>query len=196
MPDAVAVQIKPAATVVLLRDGADGLEVWLQRRASTLAFAAGMYAFPGGAVDATDYDMLMPDDTVLHHAKVWGDRDSTTSSAHIAAAVRETYEESGVQLDPSTLAPWSRWVTPIGQSRRFDARFYLARCPKDQEPQPLTGEVAAGEWFVLQRSVEAHASGALPMWPPTISTLLQLVPFDHVQAAIDDAPKRIEVTAG
>jgi hypothetical protein len=34
------------------------------------------------------------------------------------------------------------------------------------------------------------------MWPPTISTLLELVPFDHVEAAIDDAPTRIEVTAG
>jgi len=196
MPDAVTVQIRPAATVVLLRDGADGLEVWLQQRASTLAFAAGMYAFPGGAVDAIDYDLLIPDDTALHHASVWGDQEPATASAHVAAAVRETYEESGVQLDPATLAPWSRWVTPVGQSRRFDARFYLARCPKGQEPQPLTGEVAAGDWFVLRRAVEAHASGTLPMWPPTISTLLELVPFDHVGAAIDDAPPRIEVTAG
>jgi 8-oxo-dGTP pyrophosphatase MutT (NUDIX family) len=196
MPDAVTVQIRPAATVVLLRDGADGLEVWLQQRASTLAFAAGMYAFPGGAVDAIDYDLLVPDKTALHHASVWGDQDSATASAHVAAAVRETYEESGVQLDPSTLVPWARWMTPIGQSRRFDARFYLARCPKGQEPQPLTGEVAAGDWFVLRRAVEAHAAGALPMWPPTISTLLELVPFDHVGAAIDGAPPRIEVTAG
>jgi 8-oxo-dGTP pyrophosphatase MutT (NUDIX family) len=196
MPDAVTVQIRPAATVVLLRDGADGLEVWLQQRASTLVFAAGMYAFPGGAVDAVDYDLFVPDETALHHATVWGDQDSATASAHVAAAVRETYEESGVHLDPSTLVPWARWVTPVGQSRRFDARFYLARCPKGQEPQPLTGEVAAGQWFVLRRAVEAHAAGTLPMWPPTISTLLELVPFDHVECAIDAAPPRIEVTAG
>jgi 8-oxo-dGTP pyrophosphatase MutT (NUDIX family) len=186
------VAVRPAATVVLLRDGADGLEVWLQQRASTLAFAAGMHAFPGGAVDPEDAGVAMPGVDSGFHAQVWGDADPGVARTHIATAIRETTEESGVVLDPTSLVPWSRWVTPPGEVRRFDARFYVAACPPDQSPRPLTGEVAAGEWFVVRAAVEAFATGALPMWEPTITTLLELVPFDEVAAALAAAPQRIE----
>ncbi|HVQ86629.1 MAG TPA: NUDIX domain-containing protein [Actinomycetes bacterium] len=196
MSDAAAVRIRPAATVVLLRDGADGLEVWLQQRATTLAFAAGMYAFPGGAVDPDDSQTAVPNELALQHAQVWLDGDSALAAAHLAAAARETFEESGVRLDLTTLVPWARWLTPPGESRRFDARFYIAPCPAKQAPRPLTGEVASGDWFVLRRAVEAYGAGSLPMWPPTISTLLELVPFDDVASATLAAPERIEVVAG
>lgn len=195
------VPVRPAATVVLLRDGADGVEVWLQQRATSLAFAAGMYAFPGGAVDpedAADPEVDVPSLSRIdpaEHQRIWGDERPTTALAHLAAAVRETEEESGVVLAPEQLQPWSRWVTPMGSARRFDARFYLARCPDSQQPRPLTGEVAGADWFVVRRAVEEHAVGALPMWPPTITTLLQLVPFDHVAAALRAAPDRVEVVA-
>lgn len=183
--------IRPAATVVLLRDGADGLEVWLQQRATTLAFAAGMYAFPGGRVDdEEDVSEVIHD--VSRERAVWGDGDDEVVREHIAGAVRETWEESGVRLDPPHLVPWGRWVTPPGDTRRFDARFYLARCPADQEPRPLTGEVAAGQWFVVRSAVDAFAAGALPMWPPTISTLTSLAAFDDVGSALAAAPTQIE----
>jgi 8-oxo-dGTP pyrophosphatase MutT (NUDIX family) len=183
--------IRPAATVVLLRDGADGLEVWLQQRATTLAFAAGMHAFPGGRVD-DDEDFSAVAHDVSAEAAVWGDDDDAVVRAHLAAATRETWEESGVQLDPASLTPWARWVTPPGDTRRFDARFYLAACPPGQKPEPLTGEVAAGSWFVVQAAVDAFAVGTLPMWPPTISTLTSLTAFDTVAAAVAAAPTHIE----
>jgi len=187
-----SVPVRPASTVVLLRDGADGLEVWLQQRASTLAFAANMYAFPGGAVDPEDAAVELTGVDLDSHAQVFDDEDLALTASYVAAAVRETFEESGVQLDPASLVPWARWVTPAGEVRRFDARFYIARCPVDQFPRPLTGEVASGAWFVLPAAVENHATGTLPMWPPTISTLLELVPFDHVAAAVAAAPSKIE----
>lgn len=183
--------IRPAATVVLLRDGADGLEVWLQQRATTLVFAAGMYAFPGGRVD-DDEDVSTVTHDVSAEAAVWGDRDGEVVRAHLAAAARETWEESGVILDPSSLVPWSRWVTPPGDTRRFDARFYLAQCPPQQSPRPLTGEVASGQWFVVGSAVDAFAGGALPMWSPTISTLTSLVAFDDVASALAAGPDSIE----
>jgi 8-oxo-dGTP pyrophosphatase MutT (NUDIX family) len=186
------VSIRPAATVVLLRDGADGLEVWLQQRAATLAFAAGMYAFPGGALDPEDAEVLVPEVDNAAQARIWGDVDEILARTHLVAAARETHEESGVLLAPTALVPWSRWVTPEGGARRFDARFYVARCPANQSPRPLTGEVANGQWLVVRMAVDAYATGSLPMWPPTISTLLQLVPFDHVAAAVAAAPERIE----
>ena len=190
------VPIRPASTVVLIRDGADGLEVWLQQRAATLAFAASMYAFPGGAVDDADGEVEIPEAIASRHAQVWGDQSSRVAAVHLAAAIRETHEESGVVLDPAALAPWARWVTPPGEVRRFDARFYVASHPIDQEPRPLTGEVATGAWFVLGTAVREHGAGALPMWPPTISTLMELVPFDSVVAAIAAAPERVEVVDG
>ncbi|MCZ3389044.1 MAG: NUDIX domain-containing protein [Actinomycetia bacterium] len=183
--------IRPAATVVLLRDGADGLEVWLQQRATTLAFAAGMYVFPGGRVDE-DEDISAVAHDVSGEAAVWGDDDLSVVRAHLAAAARETREESGVQLNPAALTPWARWVTPPGDTRRFDARFYLAACPPDQTPEPLTGEVAAGSWFVVRAAVDAVAMGTLPMWPPTISTLTSLASFDDVAVALAAVPTHIE----
>jgi 8-oxo-dGTP pyrophosphatase MutT (NUDIX family) len=190
-----AMTIRPAATVVLLRDGGDGIEVWLQQRSSTLAFAAGMYVFPGGRVDENEDTSAVVHD-VSAEVRVWGDSDEQVVREHLAAAVRETWEESGVHLDPAALVPWARWVTPPGESRRFDARFYLANCPAGEEPKPLTGEVHDGAWFVLRATVDAHAAGDLPMWSPTVSTLASLMAFDDVAAALAAAPDHIEVVAG
>lgn len=183
--------IRPAATVVLLRDGADGLEVWLQQRATTLAFAAGMYAFPGGRID-DDEDVSGVVHDVSGERAVWGDDNDAVVREHLAGAVRETWEESGVRLDPAHLFPWGRWVTPAGDTRRFDARFYVTHCPAEQVPRPLTGEVAAGQWFVVRSAVDAFAAGSLPMWPPTIGTLTSLAAFDDVRSALAAAPTRIE----
>jgi 8-oxo-dGTP pyrophosphatase MutT (NUDIX family) len=187
--------IRPAATVVLLRDGADGLEVWLQQRSAVLVFAAGMHAFPGGRVDDDEPIADIVHD-VSEECSVWGDSDPDVVRAHLAAACRETWEESGVRLDPATLVPWTRWVTPPGESRRYDARFYLAPCPADQRPRALTGEVASGAWYVVRAAVAAFAAGDLPMWPPTISTLASLAAFDDVRAALAQAPSTIEAVTG
>ncbi|MFI7060469.1 NUDIX hydrolase [Kribbella sp. NPDC050124] len=95
---------RPASTVILLRDTAAGPEVYLLRRQRTMAFAAGMTVFPGGRVDATDSTVA---DSWSGPAPRWfADRlgcDEQTASAYVAAAVRETFEESGVLLaGPST----------------------------------------------------------------------------------------------
>jgi len=151
-----------------------------------------MYAFPGGAVDSEDASVSLPEVDLERHAKVFGDVDLTVTRSYVAAAVRETFEESGVQVAAKSLVPWARWITPPGESRRFDARFYIAPCPGDQEPRALTGEVAAGAWFMLDQAIERHRAGGLPMWPPTIGTLLELVPFDQVATALAAGPMSIE----
>ena len=84
----------PAATVVLLRDGAAGLEVLLMRRPDTMAFAPGMHVFPGGRVDLV-HDSR-PVVTGWLPTGDWGD--ATLSRALAVAAVRETFEEAGVLL--------------------------------------------------------------------------------------------------
>lgn len=88
-----------AATVVLVRDVAGGTEVYALRRRSTMAFASGMYVFPGGSVDPRDAEAdigwVGPDPAW------WASRFDASEElarALVCAAVRETFEESGVLL--------------------------------------------------------------------------------------------------
>ncbi len=89
---------RDAATIVLLRDGTTGIEVYLMRRQSTMAFAAGMYVFPGGKVHDSD---RFVDAWVGPSPQEWGERfgcDADTAGGLVVAAIRETFEESGILL--------------------------------------------------------------------------------------------------
>jgi 8-oxo-dGTP pyrophosphatase MutT (NUDIX family) len=98
---------RDAATVVLLRDGAmhggAGPEVYLLRRQSSMAFAGGMCVFPGGGVDPRDFDDELEDRGLWAGPTPaqWAERldcDDDLARALVCAAVRETFEESGVLL--------------------------------------------------------------------------------------------------
>lgn len=100
----VAAEPRPASTVILLRDTSEGPELYLLRRQQSMAFAAGMTVFPGGRVDPTDSSIA---DSWSGPSPEWfGQRlgcSAETAAAYVAAAVRETFEESGVLLaGPST----------------------------------------------------------------------------------------------
>jgi 8-oxo-dGTP pyrophosphatase MutT (NUDIX family) len=87
---------RDAATIVLLRDGENGLETYLLRRRSTLEFAPGVLVFPGGGVQDSD---RQPIEWIGPSASEWAERfdcDEESARALVVAAVRETFEESGV----------------------------------------------------------------------------------------------------
>ena len=93
------VPVRDAATVALLRDGDRGPEAYLLRRVRGMAFAAGMTVFPGGGVDPRDADTAVG--WVGPPAAAWAapfDADEPLARALVCAAVRETFEESGVLL--------------------------------------------------------------------------------------------------
>ncbi|CAL9482932.1 hypothetical protein SUDANB171_03069 [Streptomyces sp. enrichment culture] len=98
-----------AATVLLTREGPGGPQVFLLRRRLSMGFAAGAYAYPGGGVDPRDAAA----DAVAWAGpgrEEWAERlgvDADGAQAIVCAAVRETFEESGVLLagpDPHTVA--------------------------------------------------------------------------------------------
>jgi 8-oxo-dGTP pyrophosphatase MutT (NUDIX family) len=93
------VEPRDAATVVLLRPSADGPSVYLLRRQTSMAFAAGMCVFPGGGVDKRDFDhsVAWAGPTPAEWAARLG-VDEPLARALVCAAVRETFEESGVLL--------------------------------------------------------------------------------------------------
>jgi 8-oxo-dGTP pyrophosphatase MutT (NUDIX family) len=90
---------RDAATVMLLRSAPAGLEVYMLRRQASMAFAAGAYVFPGGSVDARDADeeVAWAGPTAAEWGRVFA-APPALARALVCAAVRETFEESGVLL--------------------------------------------------------------------------------------------------
>ncbi|GGT38488.1 NUDIX hydrolase [Streptomyces purpureus] len=92
-----------AATVMLLRDGAEGPAVHMLRRRTSMAFAGGAYAYPGGGVDPRDeHPVRWAGPSRAEWAARLGVPDPAEAQAIVCAAVRETYEEAGVLLAGET----------------------------------------------------------------------------------------------
>jgi 8-oxo-dGTP pyrophosphatase MutT (NUDIX family) len=158
---------RQAATVILLRGGAEALEVLLVRRTPKARFMGGVWVFPGGAVDAHEGD---------------GDQ------AHRAAAIRELREEAAIELDdPAALVKFSRWITPAQVQIRFDTHFFLAPLPSGQQPAVDGTEVVELGWFTPQSALEAHAAQRIVLVFPTIKHLEQLSAFATVEELLSHA---------
>jgi 8-oxo-dGTP pyrophosphatase MutT (NUDIX family) len=155
---------RQAATVIVLRGGADALEVLLVRRTPEARFMGGVWVFPGGAVDATE-----------------GEGDA----AHRLAAVRELREEAGIVLDdPSALVKLSRWVTPAELVIRFDTHFFLVALPPGQETRIDGAEIVDVGWFAPAAALAAFERGEIELVFPTIKHLQELAGFPSADAAL------------
>jgi 8-oxo-dGTP pyrophosphatase MutT (NUDIX family) len=150
-------QPRQAASVIVLRDGGDGLEVLLLRRNPEARFMGGAWVFPGGAVDA---------------------HEGAGDSSHRIAAIREVEEEAGLRLpDPAALVKFSRWITPPQMAIRYDTHFFLARAPAGQQPRADGREMVALGWHTPAGALDAHRRGELELVFPTIKHLEQLAAF-------------------
>lgn len=98
---AAAVAARPAATVVVLRDGSAGLEVYLQRRTRTMGYAAGLWVFPGGRIDPGDQDPAVDASWAGPSPVDWARRlglGVDQARGAVVAACRECLEEAGILL--------------------------------------------------------------------------------------------------
>jgi 8-oxo-dGTP pyrophosphatase MutT (NUDIX family) len=162
-----SVDAAPAATVVLLRDGATGLEVLLTRRSSKLAFHGGAWVFPGGRIDPEDYADT-PDDL---------------EAAARRAAVREAKEEAGVDVDGSALVHLSNWTTPEISPKRFATWFFAGPVAGGNEVAD-GAETEALQWFGADEALAARASGEIELAPPQYVTLLELGQYRNIHDAL------------
>ncbi|PSL05369.1 hypothetical protein CLV30_104239 [Haloactinopolyspora alba] len=181
------VPARPASTVVLVRDGAAGLEVYVQRRHTSMAFAGGMIAFPGGRVDAADAADAADAEPGGAAAPGWVstlDPDPDAARAFVRAALRETVEETGVRLGADGLVPWARWITPRFEPRRYDTWFFLAVLPKGQGAADVSGEAAEAWWTRPATVLERADRGELVMLPPTVAVLTELDGFATTAEAL------------
>ncbi len=209
-PQRKPADLRFAATLLLLRDTAQGIEVLMTRRAMTASFAPGAYVFPGGVIDAAD---------AQSHAQ--STRRASQSDLHLTqaiAAIRESFEELGVLLarhadgshptsaDIAALdrsAPFTaqcqarglvlagaevftlaHWVTDRDLPRRFDVPFLVTRMPEGQEPVADESEQFEPCWVRPQDALARHAGGSFLLIFPTLRTLERLQAYPTVDAVL------------
>ena len=169
--DADGPPARPAATLVILRDGAAGLEVLLLRRSRELSAFAGAWVFPGGAVEPVDGP-----------ADDWPACQTTARRA----AVRELAEETGLTVATEAVVPLSRWTAPVEMPRRFDTWFFLAASP-GMPVRIDQGEIHDHCWLAPHEALARHRTGRMPFFPPTWVTLHHLASFASRDAALSSA---------
>ena len=152
--------IRPAATVVLVRRGANGPRVLMGQRGEAAVFMPSKFVFPGGRVDpedhGTNYEGLLSGGCA-HRLSLLVPQDAPPPAAIVAAALRELAEETGLALRPSAGLPALRFIfraiTPPGRSRRFDARFLMADATAlDSDPDDFaaaSGELSHLRWLPM-----------------------------------------------
>ncbi len=162
----------PAATVVLVRDGVDGIEVLMLHRVSKVAFG-GMWVFPGGRVDDGDRRIDDVDDEACARR----------------AAARESVEECGLALEPDEFVPFSHWVPPAITPRRYATWFFLARA-SDGDVVIDGGEMDDHAWLHPQEVIDRRDRGEVDLAPPTWVTLHDLARHPSVEVALAAAGRR------
>ncbi len=168
----------PAATVVLLRDGADGVETLMLRRNSKLAFAGGAWVFPGGRIDPEDYP-----------AGVVTDDDEAVLTAARNAAAREAMEEAGLAVDPETLVWFAHWTPGALAPRRFATWFFVGAAP-DGQVVVDDGEIHEHLWIRPADAMARREIGEIELIPPTWVTLHALAEASSTEDVCATARER------
>jgi 8-oxo-dGTP pyrophosphatase MutT (NUDIX family) len=225
---------RPAATVILTRERAGELQVYLLKRSTKSGFMAGNYVFPGGVLESGDgaknhwqeHIDLIPAEL---SERLGGSLREQDILPYGIAAIRETFEEAGVflghnedqtkagleELDRmrreaglsdgwlldlietrkwtlafSQLYRWSHWITPPKMKKRFNTRFFISSMPADQECRPDNRETTHGIWVSPQTGLAGNLSGDIPLSPPTLATLHELLSYQRLSDLMQQAVQK------
>ena len=116
--------------------------------------------------------------------------DDARARVHRGGSFLSVVEELDLTLSIAALVPWSRWVTPEVEKRRYDARFFVARAPRDQSAEHDRIEVTAGAWMSPARALERYEAGEISLPPPTLRTIENLRRYATVDAVFAAAAER------
>jgi 8-oxo-dGTP pyrophosphatase MutT (NUDIX family) len=104
-------------------------------------------------------------------------------------SLAEMLARRGLVLRSDLLRPWSRWITPVIEERRFDARFFAAALPPQQRTRDVGGEAAEVAWMAPGDAIAMGRRKEIVLWPPTAVTLAELAACPDVTAAL--APRQV-----
>jgi len=136
---------------MLLRDGGPSFEVLMVARNPAGRIMGGVWAFPGGAVEAAD---------------------GHDEGRFRTAAVRELAEETGITgVSEDALVPFARWIAPPSLRHRFDTHFFLARSPAGREPVIDGVECVDAVWTSPAGALAQEHAGAIALLFPTRTQL-------------------------
>ncbi len=216
---------RPAASILLLRDGPAGLETFMVVRHHQIDFASGALVFPGGRMEAADAEIVAAPADPLAPFKV--------------AAIREAFEECGVllaraegedgfvpaaraaaldraapfadlmareELAPAldALVPFAHWITPDFVPKRFDTHFFLAVAPADQALVHDGREAVDSVWISPRQALAEHGRRFKLLFP-THRNLWKLAAHADAASALAAArstpvvtvqPERVTVDGG
>ena len=233
--------LTPAATVLLVRDCDDELEVLMVKRSKRPPFG-NLYVFPGGKIDESDKDL-----NITNFCNGLNDEQASIKLgvnegglSYWVACVRECFEEVGIllakknngqeldlngadkhkfdnyrrmllenkislfeickkenlSLNLNNIEPFSHWITPEIEIKRFDTRFFIAYIPAKQTERHDGNELTDSVWISPKKALDKSLNGEMPMIMPTISNLQQCLEFDsgqklleyHSKLTNDDSP--------
>jgi 8-oxo-dGTP pyrophosphatase MutT (NUDIX family) len=190
--------MREAASVILLRRVASGFEVFFVRRHRGARFMASAYVFPGGAAEAGEDARTAAARELFEEAGVLLAKDAgaqaetleQSSQAQLrkqilaGAPATDTLRAAGLTWATDALVPWSHWITPSIEPKRFSARFYVTELPAGQVPQFDAMETVDQVWVTPAEALARTAELALP--PPQVRTCWELArhaTLDEVLAA-------------
>lgn len=149
--------IRPASTIMILHeDNNKEVQVLLLKRNPALKFAAGFWVFPGGAIELKEIQ----------------EANSILDAARIAAA-RETEEETGKIIDPSTLHHYVHWTTPKGGQRRFATWFFYGWA-SNLKVQVDNSEIVDYKWLPVSKALDMIKGANTPILPPTYVSIYRI----------------------
>ena len=222
--------LTPAATVLLVRDCNNELEVLMVKRSKRPPFG-NLYVFPGGKIDESDKDL-----NITNFCNGLNDEQASIKLgvdegglSYWVACARECFEEVGIllaiknngeeldlngedkhkfdnyrrmllenkislleickkenlSLNLNNIEPFSHWITPEIEIKRFDTRFFIAYIPAKQTEKHDGNEITDSVWISPKKALERSLNGEMPMIMPTIRNLQQCLEFDSAQKLLE-----------
>lgn len=214
---------RDASTVVVCRDTDAGIEVYLLRRSSKSPGFPDAYVFPGGTLDKTDYSPAArmrlagewrPAEPAFTYAAIRETFEECGLLFSVEPVEREalraartrllkgersfadTLIDLGVRVDARAIRYFSRWITPTVNPLRFDARFFVARAPKDQIAEADELETYDGRWVRPADILGEAERNEIQMIFPTIKHLERIGGFASVEELLTftETKKTIPIT--
>jgi 8-oxo-dGTP pyrophosphatase MutT (NUDIX family) len=156
-----------AATVVLIRENDVGIELLLMKRPQQGSFA-NAWVFPGGRVEVED---------------VIDEADSEVDVAR-RTAVRETFEETGLEINALELSHFAVWLPPPQAPKRFHTWFFIGEAPVGVDVRLPEGELVDHVWITPVEAIESHQNRGIHLMPPTFASIHQLLDFTTIAEAL------------